>query len=174
MTNNDFYFKELDVEFKGTEILKDFIPKATWEYVPYMNLCNNFEWDTTDTASKIRNVDEFINEVYSRFKGRQRLYKIYGESSYNWHQDAFTEFSLNMVLDNYDCKTIFEISKIDNNMSKIKELKYIPGKWYLFNSQIRHMVVNSDMRDRVLYTILFYKKHGVKLQDFIDWYELYV
>lgn len=178
--SNDFFFKELDVEFKGQKILQDFLPTATWEWIPYMNVCNNFGDDfkkrfintaTYSASTKLIIADKFVNDVVSHFGIRQRLYNIPANSTYKWHVDLEVAFSLNMILDDYDCKTVFEVEKISPQLSKIVEIKYTPHKWYLFNSQKLHTVINTDSRDRPLYTILFYKDHKYSLQNFLDWYD---
>jgi hypothetical protein len=56
------------------------------------------------------------------------------------------------------------------NMVSILELKYEPKKFYLFNSQKQHSVINLD-RDRILITYLFHKPKTY--QDIKDWYVNY-
>jgi hypothetical protein len=164
------FFKELDIEFKGLTILENFIPKANWAWIPDMHVSDNFK--TSNTDIQISNIDNFINKVCLKFNAKQALYKFPANSYYKWHKDWSVEFSLNMVLENYDCKTLFEFSKTDKSqLMEIIELKYTPCRWYLFNSQILHTVFNTGNKDRVLYTIPVLKKHNFSYQDFLNWYE---
>ena len=75
-----------------------------------------------------------------------------------------------MVLDNYNCHTVFSVGNHGTPfLQKIIELKYIPKTWYAFNSKELHTVVNLDSRDR--YLLSYTLPSNVKYFDLIQWLE---
>jgi hypothetical protein len=164
----DTCFYKIDVECKILDIIENHISSAEWRWLPWNYVCINLP--RNDLTSK----DSFVDMLIEK-GGSLCLYKIPANTSYNWHKDASIGVSLNMVLTDYNCHTIFSTGHYDymNAMNfpildKIVELKYEPKKWFLFNSQIRHSVVNLDHRDRYLLTITFPKEYSYnKLKEFL-------
>jgi len=64
---------------------------------------------------------------------------------------------MNLVMDDYSAHTLFNPANRRDILDKVIELKYEKNKWYLFNSQILHTVINVDTRDRPLLTVSFPK-----------------
>ena len=164
----DTCFYKIDVECKILDIIENHIPSAEWRWLPWIYVCINLP--RKDLIGK----DPFIDMLIEK-GGSLCLYKIPASTSYNWHRDASIGVSLNIVLTDYNCHTIFSTGHYEymNAMNfpildKIVELKYEPKKWFLFNSQIRHSVVNLDHRDRYLLTITFPKEYSYnKLKEFL-------
>jgi hypothetical protein len=157
----DDYYLNLDVECSIVATVKEFLDKAIWVWVPYMVLAYNFP------EKEITN-DSFLTEISNKFGGKLRLYKISKNSVYNWHKDYNVGCALNLVMDEYNCHTLFSKTYGHPIIDNVIELKYVPGKYTLFNNQQLHQVVNLDDRDRYLLTMTFPKElsyHTVK-----DWY----
>ena len=151
---------------KIVESIRSFIPTATWRWIPFMTVPINFK----SLSRKISNNDTLLlKPLAEKFKGVLRLYKIPGHSVYKWHRDAYVGCSLNMVLENYNCHTLFATDFQNDSIFKIEELVYIPTKFYLFNSQSLHTVVNVDPRDRILVTVTFPK--SVLFETIKYWFE---
>ena len=149
--NSDDYFYKLNEDFEFVEEIKQFIPTSMWIWVPFMMVSANLPFDMI-------NRDTFLKSIPREFKPRLNMYKIPKHSVYNWHKDSNVKCAFNMVLDEYDCHTIFWTSNSfegSREVSNIIELKYEPCKWYMFNNQQTHQVVNVGDRDRALFTVIF-------------------
>jgi len=73
---------------------------------------------------------------------------------YHWHRDQNRQACINMLLSlNHHSHTLFGQSINSNNMHCL-ELAYEPGRYYLFNNQIPHTVINLDI-DRHLFSLEF-------------------
>jgi hypothetical protein len=165
----DEYFLNLDIDCTILDDVKEFLDRAIWVWVPYMLLAFNF-------PEKLTTKDYFLDEISSVFDGRLRLYKIPKNSVYNWHQDYNVGCSLNLVMEEYNCHTLFSTKTHSYKTTEghpiihdVVELKYVVGKYTLFNNQKTHQVVNLDDRDRYLLTMTFPK--DVTYDRVRSWYE---
>ena len=95
-----------------------------------------------------------------------RLYMFPSMSVYNWHKDYAVGCSLNLVMEDYNAHTLFKSPDSKGILNKVIDLKYEKNKWYLFNSQIFHSVVNLGIRDRIMLTMTFPK--NIKYQEILD------
>ena len=164
----DEYYLNLDETCSIVDTIKEFLDKAVWVWVPYMLLAYNFP------EKEIVN-DSFLTEISEKFGGKLRLYKIPKNSVYNWHQDYNVGCALNLVMDEYNCHTLFSTKTHSYKTTTghpiihdVIELKYVPCKYTLFNNQQLHQVVNLDDRDRYLLTMTFPKEISYEVVK--DWY----
>ena len=75
---------------------------------------------------------------------------------YHWHRDQNRQACVNMLLScDHHSHTLFGQSINTTNMHCL-ELSYEPGRFYLFNNQIPHTVINLDV-DRYLFSLEFVK-----------------
>jgi hypothetical protein len=158
----------LEIDHDATVIAESvnaFLPDATWKWIPFMTVSTNFK----GVGKEIANNDTLLKLLVEKFNGALKLYKFPGNSVYKWHKDAFVGCSLNMVLENYNCHTLFSTDFQHNNIFKVEELVYVPKKFYLFNSQTLHTVINLDPRERILVTIIFDK--SVSFETIKNWLE---
>lgn len=126
---------------------------VTWTWVPYVYTCKDFK---KNIGQHLIDKDYFLTSLQKHFKESQlHLYKFPSKTFYTWHKDKNVGCSLNMVLDDYYSKTVFMPNPGKKLLNSIVELKYQKHKWYLFNSQITHSVMNLDIRDRILLTFTF-------------------
>ena len=74
---------------------------------------------------------------------------------YNWHKDTRRGVSINMVLNPQDglSHCVFTPDK-DVVVGEFVELQYKPDTYYVFNTQVDHMVLNFET-PRLLLTIEF-------------------
>ena len=73
---------------------------------------------------------------------------------YHWHRDQDRQACINMLLStDHHSHTLFGQS-INNTNMHCRELAYEPGRYYLFNNQIPHTVINLDV-DRHLFSLEF-------------------
>ena len=139
------YFYETAESYHNLESVKNFVPTAIWEWIPYMTVASNF-------TNAIKS-DTFITDISKKFGGVLKLYKFPAKQVYHWHKDANIGCSLNMVLEEYNSHSLFTHSERDNMyVEPVIELAYKPETWYIFNSQERHSVINLDDRDRILFS----------------------
>ena len=158
------YFYEVSEPYQNIEAVKQFIPTANWQWVPFMNVASNF-YESVLT-------DPFIKQLSIEFSGSLRLYKVPAMHVYHWHRDAQVGCSLNMVLEEYQSHTLFSnVESESKYVDPVVELKYKPETWYIFNSQERHTVINLDTRDRVLFTLIMPRQ--TTYQDVVAWYKEY-
>jgi hypothetical protein len=103
------------------------------------------------------------------------VFKSWPNMFYKWHTDTYAAVHINMLLEDYNSKTLFEVEEPYPQVKMFTELKYTPGKWYLFNAQERHCVMNFDSRDRYLlsYTITKENTQGIDnvYEHVLDWYK---
>lgn len=91
--------------------------------------------------------DPFIKHNYYH---KPLIMKMKAKTIYHFHVDTYRSTVVNMVLDDYDSVTVFNLGYHRPAQSSIAELKYIPGRYYLFNTQIPHQVINRGSEDRYL------------------------
>jgi len=153
MNTNHLYCK-LEQEPKFLDQVKEYAKTAIWTYVPFMNISIDFQ-KTLGLQLMIK--DEMLIKLKSKFNATMRLYMFPSMAVYNWHRDAEIGCSLNLVMDDYSAHTLFNPTDKKEIIDSVVELKYEKNKWYLFNSQVLHSVINIDSKDRVLLTITFPK-----------------
>jgi hypothetical protein len=91
---------------------------------------------------------------------------------YNWHVDTTRKVSLNMLLrDNADSLCLFLSGKPGVSF-EVHKLQYKPDTYYVFNTQIPHMVLNQTGY-RYLFSIEFLgKSRNLDYQTLCDFFEV--
>jgi hypothetical protein len=161
MTDDLFYKIEQEPNFLDKVL--DYSITAKWTWVPFMNISIDFQ---KTLGLELIKQDSLLDKLRDKFDGIMRLYMFPGMTVYNWHRDVEMGCSMNLVMEDYDSHTLFNPTDKKEILDNVVELKYEKNKWYLFNSQILHSVVNVDLRDRLLLTITF-PKH-VQYQEILD------
>lgn len=161
--NNDNLYYRLEQEPKFLDQVKEYIKTTSWDWVPFMNISLDFQ---KTLGLKLIKEDEVLSKLQSKFNAMMRLYMFPSMTVYNWHRDVEMGCSMNLVMYDYDAHTLFNPSDKKEIRDKVVELKYEKNKWYLFNSQILHSVINVDNKDRILLTITFPK--GVTYKDVFE------
>jgi hypothetical protein len=122
-------------------------PDAEW--VKYFN------FDATRIPNDILAQDPVIADIGSRHPLMGGVVMLPPNTFYNWHTDTRRGVSINMVLNPYDGMShcVFTPDK-DVVVGQFVELQYKPDTYYVFNTQVNHMVLNFE-EPRFLLTIEF-------------------
>lgn len=76
-------------------------------------------------------------------KGKPSILKMNPMTWYDWHTDETRRCAINMLVEGFDSQCFFGNRK-DRDIVNITELKYEPHTYYLFNTQIKHAVLNLN------------------------------
>lgn len=121
------------------------IDKRIWLKEPVLEKINN---QFTIENCGILRIDSFIN--------------------YNWHTDFTRGLTVNMLLKQVPGYSLFGFDK-DQFNTRFHELKYELKKFYLFNTQHIHSVVNFD-EPRYVFSVKFEKnKDELLYPEVFDW-----
>lgn len=73
---------------------------------------------------------------------------------YHWHRDENRQACVNLLISvDHHSHTLFGQS-VSNTSMHCLELRYEPGRFYLFNNQVPHTVINLDV-NRYLFSLEF-------------------
>jgi hypothetical protein len=162
MNTKHLYYK-IEQEPNFLDQVKEYAKTVNWIWIPFMNIALDFP---KTLGFQLIKTDKMLSGLQSKFNAEMRLYMFPSMTVYNWHRDVETGCSLNLVMDDYSAHTLFNPNDKKEIIDSVVELKYEKNKWYLFNSQILHSVINVDSKDRVLLTITFPK--NVTYNDVAD------
>ncbi len=156
-------------------LYKSFLNESTFiadnyqKLIRFNNWINYFGFSTIDIDKRIWCLESLLQIVDNQFsiKGCGIL-KIDPYTNYNWHTDTNRGLTINMLLKEVHSYSLFGFDKDQYNTSFV-ELKYQPKKFYLFNTQHIHSVVNFQ-EPRYVFTVEFSKnKQELNYQDVYDW-----
>jgi len=122
-------------------------PEAQWQ--------KYFNFDATRIPNEVLAYDPVLADIGSRHPLMGGVVMLPPNTFYNWHTDTRRGVSINMVLNPYDgvSHCVFTPDK-DVAVGEFIELQYQPDTYYLFNTQVNHMVLNFD-KPRLLLTVEF-------------------
>ena len=137
---------------KKSTILKDledfaFSPS---DWLPYYN------FDDKRIPPEIVFQDDFFIWLSHRYSFVAGILKLDPYVCYDWHIDTRRGVGVNMILTPFDRSICAFKVDLDQTVFKIDELKYKPGTYYLFNTQVSHTVYNFETT-RYLMSIEFAK-----------------
>jgi hypothetical protein len=137
---------------KKSTILKDledfaFSPS---DWLPYYN------FDAKRIPPEIVFQDDFFIWLSHRYSFVAGILKLDPYVCYDWHIDTRRGVGVNMLLTPFDRSICAFKVDLDQTVFKIDELKYKPGTYYLFNTQVSHTVYNFETT-RYLMSIEFAK-----------------
>ena len=162
--NTEHLYYKIEQASSYLDQVREYAKTVNWTWVPFMNISIDFQ---KTLGPKLMKQDAMLNKLQSKFNAVMRLYMFPSMAVYNWHRDVEMGCSLNLVMDDYSAHTLFNPADKKEIIDRVVELKYEKNKWYLFNSQILHSVINVDSKDRVLLTITFPK--NVTYNDVADY-----
>ena len=170
MNDSDFFLKIDQSVDNIIPIINDFLTTVKWGWAPF----NYLATDAWQIESKLLEESPVLSKFQKQFGGQLYMIHLPERAMYTWHYDFNTNCSLNMVLENYECHTLFSKGKhpldqsIDRtNILDIIELKYEPKKFYIFSNSIPHCVMNLG-KERTLITWTFPK--SITYDSVKDWY----
>jgi len=164
--NNYNLYRKIEQESNFLSQIKEYAKTANWTWVPFMHISIDFQ---KTLGPQLMKQDEMLNKLQTKFNAMMRLYMFPSMAVYNWHRDIEMGCSLNLVMDDYSAHTLFNPNDNKKIIDNVVELKYEKNKWYVFNSQILHSVINLDSKNRVLLTVTFTK--NVTYTDVVDYLE---
>lgn len=137
---------------KKSTILKDledfaFSPS---DWLPYYN------FDAKRIPPEIVFQDDFFIWLSHHYSFVAGILKLDPYVCYDWHIDTRRGVGVNMLLTPFDRSVCAFKVDLDQTVFKIDELKYKPGTYYLFNTQVPHTVYNFETT-RYLMSIEFAK-----------------
>jgi hypothetical protein len=114
-----------------------------------------YNFDATRLPIDLLAQDPVLADIGSRHPMIGGVVMLPPNTFYNWHKDTRRGVSINMVLNPYDgvSHCVFTPDK-DVVVGEFIELQYKPDTYYVFNTQVSHMVLNFD-QPRLLMTIEF-------------------
>jgi hypothetical protein len=131
------YFYKLNA-LDNLAFIKDEITKKSDQWV------RRFNFDVLQ-ISPYKFVNHSLFELIIKFKGKPVILKTDPMYWYNWHTDSIRKFSINSFIDGPDSRCFFgETEDTDSVLVKLTELVYEPGRYYLFNTQASHAVLNGN------------------------------
>jgi hypothetical protein len=165
MNFDKFYYK-IDVPYVHLNQLKKYALTAHYSYKNHQSL--------TFLPARYSD-DPFLNAVKNKFGGDMFVFSHWPNMFYKWHVDLWAACNFNMLLDDYNSKTLFKVDTPNTDVINFTELKYEPNKCFLFNAQEPHCVMNFDNRNRLLLQWSIWKKGNEDLNNIyesvLDWYK---
>lgn len=164
---NDKYFSKLKNPL--TEY------KTVYESIVTKDLDNQLDWSVVEDFNLIQIANTHVQNnpvlraISEKFDLVPIVIKMEKNTIYNWHTDASRGVTLNLLLNNHENSyCLFSDGIKNDNMEDIVELKYEPGYFYVFNTQVRHTVTNL-VHDRYLLSCTFRKdKRSLSYQEVLD------
>lgn len=110
-----------------------------------------------------------LYSLIERYKMIPKIFMLLPNTTYNWHVDAFRYIAFNCLLtaDDTDYLTLFcdELDKYDLVYFKTKRLVYEPRRFYLFNTQVPHIITNYSDKPRYLISIAPYFSDKISIDN---------
>ena len=106
------------------------------EWFPYYNFM------ALQAPDDLINQEPLFREMRKLYSFRGGIIKVASNACYNWHRDSVRQTTINMLLlDDGGSHCVFAPEKFDIVMP-VTELKYRPDAYYVFNTQIPHLILN--------------------------------
>lgn len=103
-------------------------------------MSNKFSFLQSEIPSELVERDDVLKAI-SAFK-KPHIYMMPAWTYYSLHTDTYRGVAINMAFAEYDAVSFFRAGSFRRNQMHIHELQYEVGTYYLFNTQVRHAVVN--------------------------------
>lgn len=133
----DRYFHEIDTQstFIQAYFAKN-LNKAKWQ--------KYHDFNSWQMPNEVWEAEKPLSEINKQFKIKQAgVISINSNTIYDWHKDEKRGAAINMILQTNHSHTLFKQDE-GQVVQEIKELKYKPNTFYLFNTQALHCVINFN------------------------------
>jgi hypothetical protein len=127
------------------ELLEFAKKPQSWEYY--------YNFKVIQAPVEILVQDPFLTELFRAHQFKAGIIQLNPYVCYDWHIDSRRGVGVNMLL-NAEIKSNCLFAKDEGVQFKFEELPYKHNTYYLFNTQVRHTVINFD-QPRYLFTIEF-------------------
>ena len=133
---------------------KSVIAKELLEYsLTTQNWQNYYNFQATQIPDEILSKDPVLVDLVYKHPYMAGIIQLSPYVCYDWHTDTRRGVGVNMLL-TPEIKSSCLFAKGEGVQFKFEELPYKPDTYYLFNTQVRHTVINFD-QPRYLFTIEF-------------------
>jgi hypothetical protein len=113
-----------------------------------------YNFRAVPVPSEILWEDPFMGNLAEKRAFHAGILRMEPNTCYNWHVDTDRKVGLNMLLsDDGDSRCLF-LDGEPGVVFKTQELSYQPDTYYVFNTQVPHMVLNTT-RLRYLFSLEF-------------------
>jgi hypothetical protein len=118
------------------------------------NWTQYYNFRAVPVPSEILWEDPFMGNLAEKRAFHAGILRMEPNTCYNWHVDTDRKVGLNMLLsDDGDSRCLF-LDGEPGVVFKTQELSYQPDTYYVFNTQVPHMVLNTT-RPRYLFSVEF-------------------
>ena len=133
---------------------KSTIAKEALEYaLASQDWFQYFDFDVIFLPQEMIQKDTFLRYVSSKFKLRVGVLRLPTNTCYDWHTDDERGVAINMLL-TPEVRSNCLFTRGGENSFKFEELVYEPDTFYIFNTQVKHMVLNYE-KPRYLLSVEF-------------------
>ena len=115
-----------------------------------------YSFDGLLVPPEIIEKDPFLTALARIRDFRTGIIRLPAQSCYNWHVDSDRNATINMILQTGVSHCLFLDGEFGLTV-RVKELKYQPNTYYVFNTQCLHIVANLE-GDRYMLTLEFQGK----------------
>jgi len=128
------YFFELSVQENLLECLRKETGRTDW--------VNKLNFDILKLPYNFFK-DSNLFELITLFNASPRIFKMDPMTWYDWHTDETRQCAINMLIDGNDSRCFFG-DRQNRDIVNLTELTYKPNTYYLFNTQVKHAVLNLN------------------------------
>jgi len=133
-----------------SSISKDLFVHAvnTVHWYPYYNFV------ASPIPHEILGLDSFLVDLARKRKFHAGILRMEPNTCYNWHTDTDRKVGINMLLSDDGHSQCLFLDGEPGVVFKTQELKYEPDTYYVFNTQVPHMVLNTT-EPRYMFSLEF-------------------
>lgn len=133
---------------------KSIIAKELLEYaLTTQKWQDYYNFKATQVPDEILAKDPVLVDLFHKHPFVGGIVRLDPHVCYDWHIDTRRGVGVNMLL-NFEGTSHCLFTHDEGAQLKFKELYYAPNKYFLFNTQVRHTVINFG-EPRYLFTIEF-------------------
>jgi len=133
---------------------KSVIAKELLEYaLTTQNWQDYYNFKAIHVPDEIISKDPVLVDLFHKHPFMAGIVKLDPNVCYEWHVDTRRGVGVNMLL-NYEGVSHCLFTHDEGVQLRFDELHYAPNKYFLFNTQVRHTVINFG-EPRYLFTIEF-------------------
>ena len=113
-----------------------------------------YNFRAVPVPSEILSEDSFLENLAEKRAFHAGILRMEPNTCYNWHVDTDRKVGLNMLLSDDGGSRCLFLDGEPGVVFKTRELSYQPDTYYVFNTQVAHMVLNTT-KPRYLFSVEF-------------------
>ena len=118
------------------------------------NWIKYYNFEAISVPPDILGTDSFIVKLAEKRKFHAGVLRMEPHTCYNWHVDTDRKVGINMLLSDDGKSRCLFLAGEPGAVFKTQELQYEPNRYYVFNTQVPHIVLNTD-GPRYLFSLEF-------------------